>query len=144
MLIDGQLVRYGEMDVSGYQSPIKSSLDLNMYWQDIGLVWNNRVNYQQGKKTTAFQGMASVKIDGQMESVNSLATTALDDLVTWDMAVNWTPTQLDDHVVLGLSITNLLNTQEVVSVSGIQLGSNIPNEHYNSGRQVWLNINVRN
>ncbi|OLQ88035.1 hypothetical protein BIY22_07630 [Vibrio panuliri] len=144
VLIDGQLVRYGEMDVSGYQSPIKSSLDLNMYWQDIGLVWNNRVNYQQGKKTTAFQGMASVEIDGQMESVNSLATTELDDLFTWDMAVNWTPAQLDDHVILGLSITNLLNTQEVVSVSGTQLGNNIPNEHYNSGRQVWLNINVRN
>lgn len=144
VLIDGQLVRYGEMDVSGYQSPLKSSLNLNMYWQEVGLVWNNRVNYQQGKKATTFQGMAGVEINGQMKSVNSLATTELDDVVTWDMAVNWTPTQLDDHVVLGLSVTNLLNTQDVVSVSGIQLGNNIPNEYYNSGRQVWLNINVRN
>lgn len=144
VMLDGQLVRYSEMDVSGYQSPVKSSLDLNMYWVDAGLVWNNRINYQQGKKATAYQGMETVEINGQRESVNSLASTELDDLITWDMAVNWTPAQLDDHVIFGLSVTNVLDTQEVVSISGIQLGNNIPNEHYNTGRQVWLNVNVRN
>ncbi|MGF1911531.1 TonB-dependent receptor plug domain-containing protein [Vibrio kasasachensis] len=144
VMLDGQLVRYGEMDVSGYQSPVKSSLDLNMYWVGTGLVWNNRVKYQQGKKATTFQGMETVEINGQRESVNSLASTELDDIVTWDMAVNWTPSQLGSHVILGLSVTNVLDTQEVISLSGIQLGNNIPNEYYNKGRQVWLNVNVRN
>ncbi|HAS62476.1 MAG TPA: hypothetical protein DCS35_07755 [Vibrio sp.] len=144
VMLDGQLVRYSEMDVSGYQSPVKSSLDLNMFWVESGLVWNNRINYQEGKKTTAYQGLESVEINGQRESVSSLASTELDDLVTWDMALNWTPPQLDNHVIFGLSVTNVLNTQEVISTSGIQLGNKVPNEYYSKGRQIWLNVNVRN
>ncbi|MCF7483167.1 TonB-dependent receptor plug domain-containing protein [Vibrio sp. J1-1] len=144
VLFDGELVRYNEMDVSGYQSPIKTSLDFNMYWQNVGLVWNNRVNYQAGKNATAFAGMESVDIDGETQRLNSLLKTELDDLVTWDMAVNWTPTRLDNHVILGLSVTNLLNTQKVVSISGSQAGTAVPNEYYNTGRQIWLNVNLRN
>ncbi|OBT17031.1 hypothetical protein A9264_09900 [Vibrio sp. UCD-FRSSP16_10] len=145
VMLDGELVRYSEMDVSGYQSPLKSSLDLNMFWANAGLVWNNRVNYQHGKKAAAYTGATSIDIDGQPETVNILETTELDELITWDMAINWTPTQLNDHLVLGLSVTNVLNTQEVISLSGISVGSTVvPDEHYNSGRQVWLNVSVRN
>lgn len=144
VLLDGELIRYSTMDVSGYQSPIKSSLDLMMHWRNLGVVWNNRINYQQGKKTTAYEGMKTVEINGQSETVNSLVSQSLDDLMTWDMSVNWTPTQLNNHLVLGLSATNLLNTQKVISSSGIQLGNVVPNEYYNQGRQVWFNISLRN
>ncbi|GAD88894.1 hypothetical protein VHA01S_012_00100 [Vibrio halioticoli NBRC 102217] len=145
VMVDGELVRYSEMDVSGYQSPIKSSLDLNMFWANAGVVWNNRVNYQQGKKDNVYLGVESVEIDGQPETVNSLQSVELDDLVTWDMAINWTPTQLNNHLILGLSVTNILNTQEVISTSGIHVdGLVVPDDYYNSGRQIWLNVNLRN
>ncbi|CAM3065872.1 TonB-dependent receptor plug domain-containing protein [Vibrio rarus] len=144
VMLDGELVRYSEMDVSGYQSPLKSTLDLNMFWANAGVVLNNRVNYQQGKKATSYTGVTSVDIEGNNETVKTLESTKLDELITWDMAVNWTPPQLDDHLILGLSVTNVLNTQKVTSISGAQAGISVPNEHYNSGRQVWLNVNLRN
>ncbi|CAH0533201.1 hypothetical protein VST7929_01063 [Vibrio stylophorae] len=144
VVMDGQLMRVTEMDTSGYQSPVKSSLNLIMHWNDMGLVWNNRINYQQGKKASAWTGQTDVIIDGESESVESLMTKELTDLVTWDMSMHWTPNQFKNHVVFGMSVTNLLNRQEVISMSGMQLGRNIPDEHYNAGRQIWLNVNLRN
>ncbi len=144
VILDGELVRYSEMDVSGYQSPIKTSLDLNMYWANLGLVWNNRVNYQASKKASFWVAQEKVDIDGEEVAVQSLETGNLEDLTTWDMAVNWTPTQFNNHVILGLSVTNVLNTQKVVSVSGMNSGTSIPSEYYNDGRQIWLSVNLRN
>ncbi|NLS12004.1 TonB-dependent receptor plug domain-containing protein [Vibrio sp. SM6] len=141
VIVDGELTRYSEMDVSGYQSPVKSSLDLLMSWPQHGLVWNNRINYQQGKKVTTYKNMETVEIDGEPVKVNSLLTKTLGDLATWDMALNWTPSQFKDHVTLGASITNVLNTQKIISVSGVDAASE---EHYNSGRQIWLNVSLRN
>ncbi|GAD80802.1 TonB-dependent receptor plug domain-containing protein [Vibrio ezurae] len=145
VMIDGELVRYSEMNVSGYQEPLKSSLDLNMFWADAGLVWNNRINYTQGKTDLVYLNSVKVDIDGQEENINSLKSVDLDDYVTWDMAVNWTPTQLGNHVILGLSVTNLLNTQEVISTSGYYVDGVVnPDDFFNQGRQIWLNVNLRN
>ncbi len=144
VLLDGELVRYSEMDVASYQFPIKSSLDILMNWQNIGLTWNNRINYRQGKKTTSYLKPEEVIIDGVPKKVKSLASTELDDFITWDTALYWSPEYFNQNVNFGLNITNVLNEQQVVSVSGVKAGDTIPNEHYNAGRQIWLNVSLRN
>lgn len=147
IVLDGKLTRTDEMDTGGYQSPLKGKLSMVMFWPNSGVTWNNRVNYEQGKDLTVSNGVESYDVDGDgsTELLKSIKTATMEDLVTWDTALNWTPTQLNKHTTLGLSVTNLLNEKVKVSSSGtIAGGRDNTTEYYSKGREVWLSVTVRN
>jgi len=148
VVLDGKLIRSHDMDTGGYQSPVKANLSMVMFWPNAGLTWNNRVNYEQGRDLTIFTGYESHDVDGDGsdDRVRAIETATMEDLVTWDSALNWTPNQLNKHTTFGLSITNLLNEKVEVSSSGNTLrnGSYNTTEYYSKGREVWLSVTVRN
>jgi len=145
IMLDGELMRRNEMPTQGYQAPLKATLAWVNYWPAQNLTLNNRVNYRQGGKLAVMIMPETVDIDGVPTRIDTLESHKMDDLITWDMSVNWTPEMLGKHTTLGLSVTNLLDQSVKISTSGSHI-NNRPNmkDRYSKGREVWLNMTLRN
>lgn len=142
VLLDGELMNSSEMDTSAYNSPWKANFSTQMYWDQLGLTWNNIVQYESGLKSTMYVGFNNAEVDGETIRVKELISEDMESSITWDTSVRWQPEALlKRHAAIEVSVTNLLDDSPKVTTYG---SSRMPYTAYHKGREVWLTFSLRN
>ncbi|MBR9727388.1 TonB-dependent receptor plug domain-containing protein [Shewanella intestini] len=143
VMLDGELMRRTDMDTGSYNSDLTAAFGLNTAWPQYGVVWNNLLNYEGGRTLTLLQGQQSEEINGEPTSVAVLSSAEMQSLLTWDSKLTWTPHIANEHLTLGVSVTNLLNEQVKIATSGIADNSAFTDDYYSKGREFWLTVGVK-
>lgn len=144
LLLDGELTKRSEMDTGSYNSDVTIALAINLSWPQYGLRWSNLINHEGGRNMTIYQGFEDTIIDGEEATVMSVASAKMEALTTWDTKFSWTPSMANEHISLGVSITNLLDTQAQTAIHGYDVGNSaFVYDYYSKGREIWLNVGVR-
>lgn len=144
VLLDGELMRLSEMDTGSYNSDFTAALGFNIGWPQYGINWNNLVNHEGGRKLTLYKGYDEAIVDGQSTSVMAISSEDMDALTTWNTKLSWSPKVDNKQFTIGLTITNVLNSQVKIATHGTDLGkSKTVYNYYNKGREIWLNVGFK-
>lgn len=115
---------------SEFNQPRRISLAWAGQWQQQGVTWGNRLNWNSRKTGISYLGLS------KPEQLEKYGTQELASYWTWDTSITWKP-QAMKGVSLNLDVLNLLNRQAPIAVTTVAAANNV---RYQTGREIWLNV----
>lgn len=115
---------------SAFDQPRRLSLGLSGKWQNLGITWGNRLNWNSSKHGVAYLGLSKA------EQLEQYASQKIASNWTWDTSITWKPQQLKG-LTLNVDILNLLNRMDTIAVTTPTAANNA---RYQTGREIWLNV----
>lgn len=114
ILFRGQVIRYSELPADNFNRPWSGRLTLTSDWPQHGVSLSQLLRWTGGYRRVANTGKTEARND---EVLDVFATTAFPSAYTWDVALRWEPTLGFHRPFVQLTIGNLTNRRNIISIS---------------------------
>lgn len=138
VVYNGSLMHASDVPVKDFNTPWNISFNMDFAHAPSGLVWANTVTYQQARKARLALSRTNADYNSDLSDYKQFQDKKLSSSVNWDSRISWTPQFIPSrNLTVSVDALNVLNKKTAVNTDAKGVSA------YGSGRQYWLDVELR-
>ncbi len=131
----GKIINAKDLPSDNFNSPLKVTAELTSVWDDVGVTWFNRLQWN-GARSQAEKANNGAPKPSEYGPLFEYKKRHYSSRFTWDTKLSWQP-EFAYGVGISVEVNNVLNTKNVNDYITYQ---DKEYKSYEPGRQFWLQV----